>query len=216
MRLPRLPSALLPSLAVVALTLPACVDPGASRPVLEHQRATLERLERASAQDFAALRTMTAALLDARRERMLASIELDLASGALDALGNAPGEAPAWLREYSALLRDGAGADARRAPLLADERVARFDETSSALLAALDARAVSTAALFAEALADNAALLNAAGATIDLSLASREAARELWRAAVLDRIDDPAHRDAAARLLDNLLTPSAPETPADR
>jgi hypothetical protein len=81
-------------------------------------------------------------------------------------------------------------------------------EVANSLLAALDARALDTAALFAAALADNAALSGAAGASVDLSAASREVALELWRAAVLDRIDEPTQRAAAERLLSDLLRTS--------
>jgi len=204
----RLPAPTLPALAFVAMTIPACVDPGASRPVLAQQRDAIERLERASAEDLAALRALADAMLDARRERLLASIELGLVADALDERGDAPPDAPEWLADYASLVRAGAPAHERRDALRSLPAVVAFDETASALLASLDGRALATASLFAQALADNATLADAAGATADLGSVSREAAAQLWRAAVLDRIDDPAQRDAAARLLDNLLNPS--------
>jgi hypothetical protein len=198
----------LPLLAFVALTTPACVDASATRPVLAQQRETIERLDRLSAQDHAALRALTDALLDAQRERLLASIELDIVAYSLDAHGNAPSGAPQWLMDYADSWRAGDDADARRAPLQAREDVAEFDRGARALRDSLESRAIVVGALFANVLADNAALSEAAGATVDLSLASREAALELWREAVVERIDDPDRRAAASRLLDNLLNPS--------
>lgn len=186
MPLRRLPTVLLPALAFVALSVPACVDPGASAPVLEQQADALRRLERASAEDSAALATLADSLLAAQRERALVRLELVRLDD------------PAFIED----------ATRRRDELEQLPEIRELDSGAGAIRAALRSRAIAQAALFAETLADNAALSNAAGATIDLTAASREAASHLWREAVLERIDDPAARDAAARLLDNLLNPS--------
>ncbi len=208
MRYPPAPSIILPALAFAALTLPACVDSAASGPVLAQQREAIVRLERSSAEDLAALRSLASSVLAARAERLLTDIEHRLIAEMLDDRAQPPADAQPWLVEYAALLRAGAPADTRRAPLRTLPEVLTMHETSSAILAALDARALETASLFGEALADNAALADAAGATVDLSAASREAATELWRSAVLERIEDPAHRAAAQRLLSDVLFPS--------
>ncbi len=202
------PSLILPAFAFVALALPACVDSAATGPVLAQQREAIVRLEQTSAEDLAALRSLASVVLDARIERTLTDIEHGLIADTLDEHAHPPAGAPPWLVEYAVLVRAGAPADIRRAPLLAlPEVIARRDANQS-VLAALDARALDTASLFGEALADNASLSEAAGASVDLSAASREAALELWRAAVLERIDDPAQRAAAERLLSDLLHPS--------
>lgn len=205
---PRFPSLLVPALAFVAMTIPACVDASATRPVLAKQRETIGQIALLSAQDAIALRAAVDTLLDAQRERLLASIEIDLVEGSLDARGGAPDDAPGWLVDYSSLLRLGAGADERRATLVHLPSVREFDESAAALRAALDARSLALGAMIDEVLADNAALADAAGATVDLADASRGAAKELWRVSVLDRIEDPVRREATARLLDNLLNPS--------
>src|SRR5690606_33021213 len=202
------PSVLLPALAFVALTLPACVDPGAAGPVLAQQREVIGRLERASAEDLAALRSLADAVLAARRERLFASIEQRLVAGALDAHGRALDGSPRWLVEYAALLHDNAGADARRAPLLSLPEVREFDDAADALRASLDARAIATATLFRSLLADSDALLDASGGSVDLAAASREAALSVWRDAIAHRVDDPRHRAAVERLLSDLLAPS--------
>lgn len=208
LRLPQLPSLVLPLLAFVALTTPACVDASATRPVLAQQRETIERLDHLSAQDHAALRALADALLDAQRERLLASIELDIVAHSLDAHGNAPPGAPGWLIDYAESWRTGGDADARRVVLQSRTDVAEFDRGALALRDSLESRAIVVGAMFADLLADNAALSEAAGAAVDLSLASREAALELWREAVLERIDDPDRRAAASRLLNTVLNPS--------
>ena len=208
LRLPRFPSLVLPILAFVAMTTPGCVDASATRPVLAQQRETIERLSRLSAQDHAAIRSLTDALIGAQRERLLASIELDLVADALDAQGNPPVGAPAWLVDYAQAWRTGADSDTRRAALRSRDDVAEFDRAARALRDSLESRSIVATAMFADLLADNAALSDAAGATVDLSLASREAALELWRTTVLERIDDPEQRAAASRLLDNLLNAS--------
>jgi hypothetical protein len=205
MRYPYSASLVLPSLAFVALALPACVDSAATQPVLAQQREAILDLERSSAEDLVALRSLASTLLRAREERLLSTIEQRLITESLDASAEARADAPMWLVEYAALLRAGSPADARRAPLANLPEVIAMRDAGASLLAALDARALDTAALFASALADNAALSGAAGASVDLSSASREAAIELWRAALLDRIDDPAQRAAAERLLADLL-----------
>ena len=208
LRPPRLSSLTLPLLVFVAISTPACVDASATRPVLAQQRETIERLSRLSAQDHAAIRSLTDALIGAQRERLLASIELDLVADALDAQGNPPVGAPAWLVDYAEAWRTGADSDTRRAALRSRDDVAEFDRAARALRDSLESRSIVATAMFADLLADNAALSDAAGATVDLSLASREAALELWRTTVLERIDDPEQRAAASRLLDNLLNPS--------
>ena len=204
----RLPSVLTPALGFVAMTIPACVDASARRPVLAQQRETIQRIERMCAQDANALRAAVDALLDAQRERLLASIEIALVEHTLDAHGRAPSDAPSWLIEYADAWRSGADATVRRRALGSREEVVEFDGAAESLRAALESRALAAGAMFAEVLADNAALSDAAGVTVDLHAASREAAMELWREAVLERIDDPARREATARLLDNLLNPS--------
>lgn len=208
MRYPSSPSLVIPTLAFVALALPACVDSAATQPVLAQQRDAIERLELASAQDLAALQSLSSTLLDAMAERLLSTIEQQLITDTLDDRAQPPADAPSWLVEYASLLRSSAPADARRAPLAHLPEVRTMREVANSLLAALDARALDTAALFAAALADNAALSGAAGASLDLSAASREVALELWRAAVLDRIDEPTQRAAAERLLSDLLRTS--------
>ena len=208
MRYPSSPSLVIPTLAFVALALPACVDSAATQPVLTQQREAIVRLERATAEDLGALRSLTTVLLLAREERLISRIEQQLITDTLDDRAQPPADAPSWLVEYASLVRAGAPADARRAPLNALPEVRTMREAANSLLAAFDARALDTAALFAAVLADNAALSDAAGASVDLSAASREASVELWRAAVLDRIDEPTQRAAAERLLSDLLRTS--------
>lgn len=194
--------------ALPLVALVGCVDPGASRPVLENQGAMLARLEASYASDLAVVRSLTGALLDAQRERLLASIELDLAANTLDARGNPPDDAQPWLTEYATLLRTGAPPDLRRTALASRPEVAAFDSSAGVLLGAMDARAADIVALFAELRANHDALAGAAGASVELSLASREAATLIWRETVLAGIDDPQARAAAHRLLDRVLNNS--------
>ncbi|MBX3352265.1 MAG: hypothetical protein KF684_04970 [Phycisphaeraceae bacterium] len=188
--------------------LAGCVDPGANRPVLENQGAIIARLETSYAHDLAAVRSLASSLLDAQRERLVASIELDLVANTLDASGNAPDDARPWLADFAALLRTGAPTELRRAALASHTSLRAFDDAAAALLDALDARAAGIAALFTELRANHAALADAAGASVDLSLASREAATLVWRETVLAGIDDPDARAAAQRLLDRVLNPT--------
>lgn len=192
----------------VSLPLAGCLDPGSTRLVLDSQGEVIARLEASYAQDLAALRSLAGAVVEAQRERLYASVEAGLVADVLDGLAEAPADAPAWLREYSSLLRAGAPAERRRAALATLDRVVEFESGADALLRAMDLRAASVGALFGEARANHEALSDATGASLDLSLASREAAAVLWRAAVLERIEDPDARLAAERLLERVLAPS--------
>lgn len=200
----------LPTLVVLCVSLPlaGCLDPGSSRPVLDSQGEVIARLEASYAQDLAALRSLAGTIVEAQRERLYASVEAGLVADVLDGLAEAPADAPAWLREYAALLREGAPAERRRAALATLDSVVEFESGADALLRAMDLRAASVGALFGEARANHEALSDAAGASLDLSLASREAAAVLWRAAVLERIEDADARLAAERLLERVLAPS--------
>lgn len=200
----------LPSLVVLCVSLPlaGCLDPGANRPVLDSQGEVIARLEASYAQDLGALRSLAGAVIEAQRERLYAYVEAHLIADVLDDLAEAPADAPEWLREYSSLLRADAPAERRRATLATLDRVVEFETGADAILHALDLRAAAVGALFGEARANHEALSDATGASLDLSLASREAAAILWRAAVLERIEDPDARLAAERLLERVIAPT--------
>jgi|GEM_PF-5627197 len=79
---------------------------------------------------------------------------------------------------------------------------AQADET---LLAMMDTRSGAIARLLAEVGADAAALDALTNLSPDAGATLRELAAQLWRTAIVERVDDPTKRAAAQRVLDSVL-----------
>lgn len=210
----------------------ACVRPSALAPTVDAQRDALLRLDAARRADHACLRSAVAALLEIRRERLLASIERDIASRLTTPLGLAdasaldadlasptPGtalgaevrsgrltreQAHTVLRDYAAARALSEAAAYRRGILASLAPVRAHDAAAEDLLASLDVREASEAALAADALAGAGAAASFAKAGL-APPAIGDTAEQAWRAGVLSRIPDPQRRAAAQRLLQTAL-----------
>lgn len=210
-----------------------CLSPGAAGPVISSQRDALDRLRADHTADLAALRGVVESLLAVRRERLLLSVEREIAAGLLTPAGAADlqaldadlaSAAPATvigaevragrlgLEEARALLRDYAGAEglsdaaAYRRRLLGRLGPLRaHDSASGDLLAALDRRAAAASTLHLDAAASSDSLRAFAASGPALGPAAREAAEQAWRAGVISGIPDERRRAAAQRLLDTAI-----------
>lgn len=215
-----------------------CVGPAATREVNEAQQRTIGALAGACAADLAMLRELLTANLDARRVLLLGGAHREmLARGYLTpALEADPdrfhkdltdasahsiliGEvrtgrmteagAIAYLNDYALTLRMSDADAAREAMLGTLAPIMAHDRAASALVAALDAHTLEIAGLFEDALANAHSLAAFASFDPDAGGVSRQVIREIWLRTVLDDLDDPAERDAAARLLDRVLNPAS-------
>lgn len=216
------------SVCFVAVCVMACAPARRGAQVASSQREAIERLRVAAAEDAALQRALLDALLAVSRERLLARIEDETVARYVDAAGEprrgalrddvrvgvrtflsgavADGamtldDAETLLMRYAALLRAGAGADVRRAPLTALNAVAAHADAASAIREGFERRARDVRALLADAGASGAAL----GALMDdgaqAPSAAMGAGASLWRTAVLERIDDEERRAAGERVL---------------
>lgn len=210
-----------------------CLSPGAAGPVIASQRDALDRLRVDHTADLAALRGVVESLLAARRERLLLSVEREIATGLLTPAGAADLQAldadlasasPATVigaevrsgrlgrEEARTLLRDYAGAEglsdasAYRRRLLGRLGPLRaHDSASGDLLGALDHRAAAASSVQRDAAASSDSLRAFAGSGPALGPTAREAAEQAWRAGVISGIPDERRRSAARRLLDTAI-----------
>lgn len=224
-----------PRLALLALPLlvGGCLSPNAAQPVAQSTLAHARALEAAHTQDLAALRAAAETLLRIRRERLLTELQLEFVARwttpdgrpdaiALDAALADPDDGSALVADLRAgrLSRDNAARlladfaasealsnapEARRALLANLSPVAQHDADALAVLAALDERAAQIARLHAELQADAGAVAQFTGAEPALDAASRAAALELWNLAAAATLHNPTQREAAQRLLEQLL-----------
>lgn len=114
-------------------------------------------------------------------------------------------EAKALVRDYAAAEALSTAQSHRRALLAGLGPVARHDEATAAILAALDARSADTSALFADALASAGAIRDALGAGARADETTRAAALAIWRDAVATNLTTQGAKDAGERLLGAIL-----------
>ncbi len=221
--------------ALAGLSLGACTPPGAIAPTLEHQRGALDRLSTAYTADLALLAAQLDSAIEVRRTLLIGRIERRLIErGYFTDDGPDPQQLatdladPATTNELLADIRQGRLTEPQAAEILHnlarasgmtgdDGRAMRdsilsrlgavrhFDQAATDLRAAMQARARSVALLFAD-LNESSDALNRYAA---LSPNHAEPASLLWDRAVLAHIDDPAKRQAASDLLNQLLTLTA-------
>ena len=229
---PRPARALAAALAL-PLALAGCLSPSAAEPVAQSTLRHALAVQSAHTHDLLALRAATVTLLAIQRERLLTDLHIEFVArwttaGAepdLEALDTAladPNDSAALVSDIrlGRLSRDDAAAliadfcvaealsnarDARRELLAQLGPIVRHDADASALLTALDARAAQSASLHSELLADAGAITLYTQSEPALDDLSRAAAIELWTLTVTNSLNDPAQRDAAQRLLHQLL-----------
>lgn len=215
------------------LVLAGCLAPSAAEPVAQSTLRHALAVQAAHAHDLLALRAATFTLLAIQRERLLTDLHIEFiarwtTAGAephLESLDTAladPDDDAALVADIrlGRLSRDDAAAlisdfcvadalsnarDARRELLALLGPIVRHDADSSTLLTALDARAAQAASLHNELLADAGAITLYTQSEPALDDISRAAAIELWTLTVTNSLNDPTQRDAAQRILHQLL-----------
>jgi|GEM_PF-5177471 len=219
--------------AGLALCVPGCVSARDTKDVASTQAETIDRLAVESAITNAALLDATGALASIRIELIASGADASIIAELITPGGEpdhdrldaqvAQAEPPtnplaaqvregrmtiegvhAWLTAYAAALNSPQGASTRRRLLNDLTPVASVMTDSARLLAALRARAETSAGLFTEARASAGALLGAASSDPDID-ALLDSATHTWATMLLDGIDDPEQRAAARHLFDSIL-----------
>lgn len=196
-------------LAIVWTAL-GCVPARDAAPVITVQRQAIETLATRHAHDAAGLHAATGALLEIRRAALLArletaALEATFAGEPLPIDGWGATAAAAWLREFEAVIDDGA---ARRDLIAQLPAVLEFEDGAAALLDALETRRLETATLYADALASTAVIESVVSGEIE-GPSPAELLRELYAQELREHISKPAKRDAADRVVDRLLGPTS-------